>query len=471
MRLSLNAAAIRQRFGPSLARRVFLAIVIANTIVLAFIFYMIIFSYQNIDLSAHTRLVRQGSYRLNEFTNEQDAKAFGAAWQKGFGCAPFCHTEVWTHDGRRIYSHRTTPDQPQLIGVHGQASQIVIDGVIHDLFRHDGSRWSLRMIKPRLKLSDPLVVQPIGRALSVKALIFFAFLMLPLWFAVRRGLSPLRSLALHLGQRQAGDLTPLNVSTRYRELKPLVAALDGLLFQLRSKVQREYAFLQDATHELRTPIAVIPAQAHILAKAATPSARAAAKQQIDHALARAFHLIAQLSELARVDTQSVLESRVQDVVALVKLDLMQMEQAALARQIALQLAAPDTLLHPLESNTFLSIFHNLVSNAIRYGRVGGRVVVTLRQEDHHLFLSVADDGPGISPAQREQVFERFYRGLGHDVSGSGLGLAIVRQACSRLNARLELHDGLAGPHGHGCCFSVWIPDHAATPEGRDESRE
>ena len=458
----MRLAAIRQRFGPSLARRVFLAIVIANSIVLAFIFSKLIFIYNNIELPANIRLVERGSYRLNELASEQEARAFGAAWQKAFPCRPYCHTEVWTHDGRRIYTAKS--DQPQTMGVHGKASQVVIDGAIHNLFRYDGPRWSLRIMKPLVTLSKPEQVVDILSAFFEKASIFFLFLLLALWFAVRRGLLPLRSLAAHLAQREAGDLAPLNVDLPWRELKPLVAALDGLLLQLRGKVQREYAFLQDATHELRTPIAVISAQAHTLAKAATPQAQAAAKQQIDHAMARAAHLIVQLSELARVDTQAVQESQVLDVVHLVKLDLMQMAQAAQAhgmeRNMEMVLEAPDTLPHQLEANTFQSIVHNLVSNAIRYGRKGGRIVVTLKQENDNLFLSVADDGPGIGLAQREQVFERFYRGLGHDASGAGLGLAIVRQAAARLNARVELSEGL---RGLGCCFSVWIPAPSAKP--------
>ena len=319
-------------------------------------------------------------------------------------------------------------------------------------------------MKPLVTLSKPEQVVDILSAFFEKASIFFLVLLLALWFAVRRGLLPLRSLAAHLAQREAGDLAPLNVDLPWRELKPLVAALDGLLLQLRGKVQREYAFLQDATHELRTPIAVISAQAHTLAKAATPQAQAAAKQQIDHAMARAAHLIVQLSELARVDTQAVQESQVLDVVHLVKLDLMQMAQVAQAHgmesNMEMVLDAPDTLPHQLEANTFQSILHNLVSNAIRYGRKGGRIVVTLKQENDNLFLSVADDGPGIGLAQREQVFDRFYRGLGHDASGAGLGLAIVRQAAARLNARVELTEGL---RGLGCCFSVWIPAPSAKP--------
>ncbi|MEN9867777.1 MAG: hypothetical protein RL748_3367 [Pseudomonadota bacterium] len=460
--LRRKLAAIRVRFGPSLTRRVFLAIAISNIVALLFIFMKIFASTVKNDHGAHIRLTERVSYRLNQFSTEQDARAFGAAWQKTIRCAPYCHTEVWTLDGRRIYSAGIAPGQPQFIGVHGKASQIVSNGVLYDLFRHDGPYWSLRIGKPRMDLSTAYIRESLAADFFNRALVFFIFLLLPLWFTVSRGLSPLRQLASHLGKRAAGDLTPLHFPTRWRELKPLVTALDELLAQLRSKVQREYAFLQDATHELRTPMAVISAQAHTLAKADTPLAKEAAKQQIGHAMARAGHLIAQLSELARVDTQSAQESQLLDIVALVKLDVVPMVQAAEVRQMTLLLDAPDTLPHALEVNTFQSILSNLVNNAIRYGRAGGKIVVTLKRENRDLFLSVADDGPGISLDQREQVFERFFRGQGHEVSGSGLGLAIVRQAANRLQARLELGDGL---NGQGCCFSLWIPATSTTAKG------
>lgn len=457
---ALMMASIRQRFGPSLARRVFLAVMISNIIVGLFIFGSAIINYQDIDLRPGMMWAKRGSYRLNELSTEPEARAFGVAWSKGFFCPTHCYTEVWTRDGKPIYSDRKSVDEPQLIGAHDKARRIVINGENYHLFRHDGPRWSLRMTWRVRTPAHVMLVITTDPQQYLPLMTSFLFLILPLWFAIRRGLLPVQSLARHLNRREAKDLTPLNFTTRYRELKPLVAALDGLLSQLRAKVQREYAFLQDATHELRTPIAVISAQAHILAKAATAPAQQAAKQQIDHALARATHLIAQLSELARVDTQSIKDIQVLDVVQLIKLDLMQMDQAAKARQMDVLLDTPFALLCPLEANTFQSILHNLVNNAIRYARVGGMIVVTLRQEGSSLRLSVADDGPGISLDQRELVFERFYRGLGHEASGSGLGLAIVRQAAARLNAKVELTEGL---QGQGCCFSVLIPDQTTKP--------
>ena len=442
------------RFAPSLARRVFLAIIAANILLFLIIYIRMNFAVYASDHGAGIRWVERGSYRLNQLETEQDAQAFGAAWQKAFFCTVVCHTEVWTKDGRRIYSDRKWPQDPPLIGLSGQMSNIVINGRNHFLFQHDGPRWSLRITSLQREPSEVLNAVIALPQHHLQLLIFFLFLTAPIWIAVRYGLSPLRTLAAHLSQRKTGELAPLHFNTRYRELQPLVQALEHLLSQLRSKVQREYAFLQDATHELRTPIAVISAQAHLLAKANSPLARHSAKQQIDHAMERAAHLIAQLSELARVDRQTAKENQRLDLVELVKRDLMLMEHAAQARQIEIKFDAPSCLWYHLEAATFQSIVHNLVSNAIRYGKHGGNILLTLRQEGSALLLCVEDDGPGISQAQRERVFERFYRGVGHEVSGSGLGLSIVQQAAARLDAKLEMSNGL---DGQGCSFSVSIP--------------
>lgn len=443
----------KSRFAPSLARRLFLAILTANILLFLVIYIRMNFAAHASDHGAGIRWVERGSYRLNQLETEQEAQAFGAAWGKTFFCTVVCHTEVWTKDGKRIYSDRKWPQDPPLIGLSGQMSSIIINGRNHFLFQHDGPRWSLRITTLMREPSEVLTELAESHQNYAQAYIFFFFLTAPIWFVVRYGLSPLRTLAVHLNQRKTGELTPLNFNTRYRELQPLVHALEHLLSQLRGKVQREYAFLQDATHELRTPIAVISAQAHLLAKAATPMAQHTATQQIEHAMARAGHLVSQLSELARVDRQTAKENQRVDIVDLLKRDLLLMQHAAQARQIEIKFDAPSSLWYHLEASTFQAIVHNLVSNAIRYGKLGGKILVTLRQEGSDLRLHVADDGPGIHLEQRELVFERFYRGMGHEVSGSGLGLAIVRQAAARLQAKLEISDGLGG---QGCAFSILI---------------
>ena len=97
------------------------------------------------------------------------------------------------------------------------------------------------------------------------------FVLVPVWLSVRNGLRPLQQLARGIARRPADDLQPVGFNARHRELKPLEQALDALFARLRQKVERERAFVQDAAHEIRTPLAVITAQAHVMAR--SPSAQ------------------------------------------------------------------------------------------------------------------------------------------------------------------------------------------------------
>jgi signal transduction histidine kinase len=128
--------------------------------------------------------------------------------------------------------------------------------------------------------------------------------------------------------------------------------------------------------------------------------------------------------------------------------------AASARNIEISLEAPDSVLLQLEAHTLQSLLQNLIDNAIRYGREGGRIVVELLPSAGVVRLSVADDGPGIPESDRERVFDRFYRGAGRDeASGTGLGLTIVKQAAIRMGADLQVTRGL---DAQGCCFTLEI---------------
>ena len=215
-------------------------------------------------------------------------------------------------------------------------------------------------------------------------------------------------------------------------------------------------FVANAAHELRTPLAVITAQAHTLVKASTAAEQGEAESRLNSAIERASHLIHQLLAVARLQMERPTELSTVDVTLLAQKELANFVPAALERNIDISLNAPDKLLFVLEVHTFRSILQNLIDNAIRYGREGGNVVVELQLREGALVLAVADDGPGIAVAERERVFERFYRGAGrNDARGSGLGLTIVKQAATRLNGRIEMSPGLGG---HGCSFVVEIQE-------------
>jgi two-component system sensor histidine kinase QseC len=155
-----------------------------------------------------------------------------------------------------------------------------------------------------------------------------------------------------------------------------------------------------------------------------------------------------------METERGREPPVVDVAQLVRKEIADFVPAALARNIEIALESPDRLLLPLEVPTFESVLQNLIDNAIRYGRDGGRIVVELRSVHGAITLSVADDGPGIADSDRLRIFDRFYRGAPRtDAPGTGLGLTIVKQAAARLGGEVRITSGL---DGLGCCFTVGI---------------
>jgi two-component system sensor histidine kinase QseC len=235
-------------------------------------------------------------------------------------------------------------------------------------------------------------------------------------------------------------------------LKPLVVALDTLLAQLLRKIDNEQTFLATVAHELRTPLAVINAQATVLAKAANEQERLEAEQRMNAAIVRRAHLVHQLLVLARMETAQPADVAEVDLAMLAREEIGNLVPAALAREIEIALEAPETLIFALEVSAFQSALQNLLDNAIRYGRDGGRIGVELRRGDGVLTLAVSDDGPGIADSAR--AFERFYRGPAQNRPGAGLGLTIVKLATVRMGGEIRLS---SREDGRGCRFEVRIP--------------
>ena len=354
-----------------------------------------------------------------------------------------------THGTRLFWSPEG--GQASLRGTPGRISAGVINGQQYRLYQGSSTRWSLLVAAPEMRTG--WIIGALSGGLTVDMLIAFPLVLLPLWLAVTRGLQPLRSLSDQIGAKGPDDLAALGAVPKYAELQPLSKALDQLLAQLRRKLAREHAFVQDAAHELRTPMAVMSAQAHVLLMATDAHQRSDADRRMRQAIARASHLITQLLDLAQLDQQREPVPGQADVAQLLRQELALLAPGALARHVDLSLEAPDALHHALELAAFQSIVHNLLNNALAYVPDHGEIRVTLQAQRGGLILTVADDGPGIAPDQRALVFERFHRGSGNAVPGAGLGLAIVRAAAARLDGCVTLDDGIGG---NGCTFTVYL---------------
>jgi two-component system, OmpR family, sensor histidine kinase QseC len=446
---------------PSLVRRGFVSVLLAFILV-----WMVLvgYIYYNVKQTiAHdSGLQKFGNALTLSLTDVKEREqataliASTAIWvnirRREIGLLPgIMQFELLALDGQRIYA-TSQLDQQLLIGASGQLLEQELLGQTHRIYQNRTHQWQLRIAEP--KRSDADILSYNSRALLPYLMLALPIVLLAVWLSVRHGLHPLRQLADHIAARKDNELSPVNFATQHQELKPLVHSLDSMLTQLRHKVARERAFVQDAAHEIRTPMAVITVQAHVMARAQSADERMQAQQQLNHAIERASHLAQQLLDLASLDDAQRTAPRTFDVAQWLRLVLAQAAPAAMAREIELSLEAPDSFLCMVEMPVLESIVSNLLDNAVRYGKAQGAVVVTLSGDSSSLCLTVKDDGCGIAPEDRVRVFERFYRGAGHDETGSGLGLAIVQQACRRLGGSVKI---VAGLQGRGVGFSIQIP--------------
>jgi two-component system sensor histidine kinase TctE len=296
----------------------------------------------------------------------------------------------------------------------------------------------------------------VGLALLEAVLVGVAALLV--WPAVRWGLRPVTRLRRQIDERPAAraDFTPLPVAGVPSELAGLVVGFNDLLRRLEVSVEGMRRFTADASHQMRTPLAILRTHLTLLRKHGTDSEIGKASlDDIQHATDRLQSLLTGLVALARSE-EAVGQTHEEIDLGAVAGQVVQEHQAiAKAARVTLHLSANLDEVHaPADPLLLAEIIGNLVDNGIRYNRPGGRVDVIVENAPAPT-VAVSDDGPGIPPDQRARVLERFYR-LPRDqrLTGSGLGLPIVEALTKRLSASLMLE---AGEHGRGLRASVRFP--------------
>ncbi|HYH42040.1 MAG TPA: HAMP domain-containing sensor histidine kinase, partial [Burkholderiales bacterium] len=205
-------------------------------------------------------------------------------------------------------------------------------------------------------------------------------------------------------------------------------------------------FTADAAHELRTPLTALRLQLQLAERAATEEERRAAFAALRAGLQRTTHLVEQLLTLAREEPGAARAAVETFVVGVLAADVVGL-YAPIAEQkrIDLGLARTDPeLTIRAEREAIKTVLSNLIDNAVRYTPPDGTVDVSAVRGPRAVEIEITDTGPGIPPAERERVFDRFYRRPGSDVPGSGLGLAIVRTIADRHGATVTLDSGDGG---------------------------
>jgi two-component system sensor histidine kinase QseC len=280
--------------------------------------------------------------------------------------------------------------------------------------------------------------------------------MLLLWIAIGRGLNPLGALTREIQARKSDNLLPLDAHSAPNEVRSMVNALNDLLLRVGSTLEAERRFTANAAHELRTPLAAIQAQLYVARIATSDAERQSAMGHLQSCVERGTRLVGQLLTLARLDPDQTLpDTKPMNLGEMAQEVCAELAPLAIQKDQQLELdVSPD--LPPAIGNADLltMLLANLVDNAIHYTPKGGCITVGVHQVDSFLHLEVSDNGPGIAPEYREQMFARFSRMPDQMQPGTGLGLAIARRIAELHNARITLKDG---PHQCGLTAQVSIP--------------
>lgn len=284
------------------------------------------------------------------------------------------------------------------------------------------------------------------------AIMLLAAATLAVRFGIPSGLAPLKQLEDELSERSGTDLAPIEPEHVPREIREVVRALNALFDRLSTANRGQRQFLQDAAHQLRTPLASLQMQLELLETHPTDNA---AFLRLKHSVVRVTRLANQLLALARAEagTQLMASAGPVDLAALIDDMVDDWVHQADARSIdlgiersAVSIVGDPTLLRELIAN--------LMDNALRYTPCGGEVSLRCAPCTGMLEIDVSDSGPGIPEPMREAVFERFYRLPDTTLSGSGLGLPIAREIVLCHRGTIEI---AAGPGGKGTLVRVRLP--------------
>ena len=357
-------------------------------------------------------------------------------------------TITWTRAGQRVWA-----SDPRVrvaySGVEGLARPSV-DGeawIVYTSVQPGGVAQAAQRVSARREMAGESAAQVLP-PLALLATIVGALLV----YGLRRGLQPLDAAARAIAARDARSLVPIDIGATPREIAPLVAAMNDLIARLDSAFGAQRRFVADAAHELRTPLTALRLQLQLLGRCGEGAARDEAMHELALGVDRAHRLVQQLLEVARSEHAGgparsapvELGSLVREVVAAF---------SAQAEAVGIDLGMAPSEARPLQvpgdRDRLRVLLDNLVDNALRYTPRGGVVDVQARRHDGRVELRVVDDGPGIPPAERDRVFDRFYRGehaatRAGDRTGSGLGLAIVRAIADSHGAEVSLHTPPSG---------------------------
>ena len=266
------------------------------------------------------------------------------------------------------------------------------------------------------------------------------------WIAVTVSLRPLYRLSDAIAERSPNDLHPIEQRVP-SEVQGLVDTVNSFMVRLQSALDALRHFSGNASHQLRTPLAIIRTQLALAGRAGTLEEAQEAARKGDTAVAHAERILAQLLLMARIDAAGSNEPHKPppiDIAALAQQLTADRVPAAAEAGIDLGYEGEGPALARAEPLLFGELLRNLVENALAYAGHGAEVTVSVCDVGYAVLVTVEDNGPGIPAERRSLVRQRFSRGEHRDAPGMGLGLPIVEEIAALFDASMMLESGAGG---------------------------
>lgn len=357
-------------------------------------------------------------------------------------------TLTWTPAGKRIYASDPRVRVP-FSRTEGLARPVV-DGeswIVYSSVGAVGTAQAAQRTSARQEMARESAVEVLLPLTGLVAVVGGLLL-----FGLRNGFRSLDLTARDIASRSARTLDAIELGGVPKEVVPIVASINGLMERLGLAFTAQRRFLADAAHELRTPMTALRLQLQLLERASDEADRRASMAALSAGIDRSQHLIEQLLQVARTEPDGEPARReAVNLAALARSVVASFSVKADHAGLDLGASASGSVVVQGDAAQLTVLLNNLVENALRYTPAGGVVDVAASIEQGRAQLRVSDTGPGIPAADRERVFDRFYRcenaqAQSRDGSGSGLGLAIVKSIADRHGAKVVLATA-AGGHG------------------------
>lgn len=363
---------------------------------------------------------------------------------------------VQNETGKTILS--TIPDFPVPNGVQSGYGKVFYDGEKWILWAVEGQRKDFLYIAG-LQLDEANeVLADVVTAASLPLAIILILLIATLIYFITVGLKPLSRLSSTLEDRSADNLKPLEQSGQPVELQPILSALNALFSRIAGHLEREHRFIDDAAHEIRTPLTVIKAQSQAIDETKLDEESKSLFRNIINGIDRTSRLASRLLEQAKATQPHNQSQTVINIVPIIQQLLAGSIPLADKKSIEMEYSGPDTALMKIHPDDLESILTNLIGNALHHTPENGKILIQLSQHHEGFQLSIEDSGPGIPSDKREAIFERFHRlqqtKSGPQSSGAGLGLSITKALCQRNGLTIGVKDSKSLA---GACFWVNLP--------------